>query len=88
MITCCCEYPQHITSIEHHVSCCNAYWGTNHCGHNITTFSLLDFLTLGSEATDSSGIPGSYSQYSNIIVRKVEWYAGTFSNTQLKKMTQ
>lgn len=56
--------------------------------NNITTFSLLDFLTLGSEATDSSGIPGSYSQYSNIIVRKVEWYAGTFSNTQLKKMTQ
>ena len=58
--------------------------GTN----NITSFSALDFLTLGSEATDSAGVPGTYTQFSNVIVRKVEWYAGTFSDSQLQQMTQ
>ena len=58
--------------------------GTN----NVTTFSNLDFLTLGSEATDSSGVPGTYSQYANCIVRRVEWYGQTMTDAQLQSITE
>jgi hypothetical protein len=58
--------------------------GTN----DITSFSAIDFLTLGAEATDSGGVPASYTKWPNVIIRKVEWRAGTWTDAQLQEMTQ
>jgi hypothetical protein len=67
--------------------CLNA--GTVQSGtNNITSFSALDFLTLGSEATDSAGVPGTYSQYANCVIRRVEWYGQTMTDAQLQSVTQ
>jgi hypothetical protein len=57
--------------------------GTN----NIGTFGNIDFVTLGAEATDSSGTPGTYSQFSNLIIRKIDFYAGTLSSGDLQTIT-
>jgi hypothetical protein len=58
--------------------------GTN----DITSFGAIDFLTLGAEATDSGGVPASYTKWPNVIIRKVEWRAGTWTDAQLQEMTQ
>jgi len=58
--------------------------GTN----DITSFGAIDFLTLGAEATDFGGLPSGYSKFSNVIIRKVEWRAGTWTDAQLQEMTQ
>jgi hypothetical protein len=39
------------------------------------------------EATDSSGTPGTYTQYPNLIIRKVEFYAGTLTSGNLQTIT-
>jgi hypothetical protein len=57
--------------------------GTN----NVTTFGNIDFVTFGMEATDSSGTPGTYTQYPNLVIRKVEFYAGTLSSSDLQTIT-
>jgi hypothetical protein len=58
--------------------------GTN----DITSFGAIDFLTLGAEATDFGGLPSVYSKFANVIIRKVEWRAGTWTDAQLQEMTQ
>ena len=57
--------------------------GTN----NIGTFGNIDFVTLGAEATVSAGVPNVYSQFSNLIIRKVEFYAGTLTSGNLQTIT-
>jgi hypothetical protein len=57
--------------------------GTN----NITTFGNIDFVTFGAEATDSSGSPGTFSQWPNLVIRKIEFYAGTLSSSDLQTIT-
>jgi hypothetical protein len=54
--------------------------GTN----NITTFSNIDYITLGAEATSSTS---GYSQYANCIIRKVEFYPGQLDNEKLQLIT-
>ena len=55
--------------------------------NNVTTFGNIDFVTFGMEATDSSGTPGTYTQYPNLIIRKVEFYAGTLTSGNLQTIT-
>lgn len=57
--------------------------GTN----NIGTFGNIDFVTFGAEATVSAGVPNVYSQFSNLIIRKVEFYAGTLTSGNLQTIT-
>lgn len=57
--------------------------GTN----NISNFNNTNFITLGAEATDSSGSPGTFSNYANCIINKVEFYAGELSNENLQQIT-
>jgi hypothetical protein len=57
--------------------------GTN----NVTTFGNIDFVTFGAEATDSSGSPGTFSQWPNLVIRKIEFYAGTLSSSDLQTIT-
>jgi hypothetical protein len=57
--------------------------GTN----NVTTFGNIDFVTFGAEATDSSGSPGTFSQWPNLVIRKIEFYAGTLTNANLQTIT-
>jgi hypothetical protein len=57
--------------------------GTN----NVTTFGNIDFVTLGAEATDSSNVPGTFSQYANCVIRKVEFYSGTLTDANLQTVT-
>jgi hypothetical protein len=57
--------------------------GTN----NVTTFGNIDFVTFGAEATDSSGSPGTFSQWSNLVIRKIEFYSGTLTNSNLQTIT-
>jgi hypothetical protein len=54
--------------------------GTN----NITTFSNIDYITLGAEATSSTS---GYSQYANCIIKKVEFYPGELDNQKLQLIT-
>ena len=57
--------------------------GTN----NVTTFGNIDFVTFGAEATDSSGSPGTFSQWPNLVIRKIEFYAGTLTSGNLQTIT-
>jgi hypothetical protein len=57
--------------------------GTN----NVTTFSNIDFITFGAEATDNSGIPNVFSEYSNCIIRKIEFYSGILTDSNLQEIT-
>jgi hypothetical protein len=52
--------------------------------NNITTFSNIDYITLGAEATSSTS---GYSQYANCIIRKVEFYPGQLDNEKLQLIT-
>ena len=61
--------------------------GTVESGTNNLTISNTDFVTLGAEATDSSGVPGTFSQYANCIIRKVEFYSGTLTDANLQTIT-
>jgi len=56
-------------------------------GTNNLTIGNTDFVTLGAEATDSSGVPGTFSQYANCIIRKVEFYSGTLTDANLQTIT-
>lgn len=57
--------------------------GTN----NVSNFNNTNFITLGAEATDSSGSPGTFSNYANCVIRKVEFYAGQLTDTNLQEIT-
>lgn len=57
--------------------------GTN----NVTTFGNIDFVTFGAEATDSSGTPGTFSQHSNLIIRKIEFYGQSLTSGNLQTIT-
>jgi hypothetical protein len=57
--------------------------GTN----NVSNFNNTNFITLGAEATDSSGSPGTFSNYANCVIRKVEFYAGSLTDTNLQEIT-
>ena len=61
--------------------------GTVQSGTNNFTIANADFVTLGAEATESGGVPGTFSQYSNVIIRKVEFYSGTLSDSDLQTIT-
>ena len=62
--------------------------GTVYSGTNDVTHSNIDFVTLGAEATDSSGVPGTFSQWANCVIRKIEWYGdGNLTNAQLQAIT-
>lgn len=61
--------------------------GTVQSGTNNFTIANADFVTLGAEATDSSGVPGTFSQYANCIIRKVEFYSGTLTDANLQTIT-
>lgn len=61
--------------------------GTVQSGTNNFTIANADFVTLGAEATDSAGVPGTFSQYSNVIIRKVEFYSGTLTDANLQTIT-
>ena len=61
--------------------------GTVQSGTNNLTISNTDFVTLGAEATDSSGVPGTFSQYANCVIRKVEFYSGTLTDANLQTIT-
>ena len=54
---------------------------------NNFTIANADFVTLGAEATDSAGAPGTFSQYANCIIRKVEFYSGTLTDANLQTIT-
>ena len=61
--------------------------GTVQSGTNNLTIGNTDFVTLGAEATESGGVPGTFSQYSNCIIRKVEFYSGTLTDANLQTIT-
>jgi hypothetical protein len=62
--------------------------GTVYSATNDVTHSNIDFVTLGAEATDSSGVPGTFSQWANCVIRKIEWYGdGNLTNAQLQAIT-
>ena len=62
--------------------------GTVYSVTNDVTHSNIDFVTLGAEATDSSGVPGTFSQWANCVIRKIEWYGdGNLTNAQLQAIT-
>jgi hypothetical protein len=61
--------------------------GTVQSGTNNFTIANADFVTLGAEATDSAGVPGTFSQYSNVIIRNVEFYSGTLTDGNLQTIT-
>lgn len=54
---------------------------------NNLTIANTDFVTLGAEATDSAGVPGTFSQYANCVIRKVEFYSGTLTDANLQTIT-
>jgi hypothetical protein len=56
-------------------------------GTNNLTIANTDFVTLGAEATDSSNVPGTFSQYANCVIRKVEFYSGTLTDANLQTIT-
>jgi hypothetical protein len=56
-------------------------------GSNNFTIANTDFVTLGAEATDSAGVPGTFSQYANCVIRKVEFYSGTLTDSNLQTIT-
>jgi hypothetical protein len=56
-------------------------------GTNNLTIGNTDFVTLGAEATDSSGVPGTFSQYANCVIRKVEFYSGALTDANLQTIT-
>jgi hypothetical protein len=56
-------------------------------GTNNLTIANTDFVALGAEATDSSGVPGTFSQYANCVIRKVEFYSGTLTDANLQTIT-
>ena len=56
-------------------------------GTNDFTIANADFVTLGAEATESGGVPGTFSQYANCIIRKVEFYSGTLTDANLQTIT-
>jgi hypothetical protein len=57
--------------------------GTN----NVTTFGNIDFVTFGAQATDSAGSPGTFTDHSNLIIRKIEFYSGTLTSGNLQTIT-
>ena len=61
--------------------------GSVQSGTNNLTIANTDFVTLGAEATDSSGVPGTFSQYANCVIRKVEFYSGTLTDANLQTIT-
>jgi hypothetical protein len=61
--------------------------GTVQSGTNNLTIGNTDFVTLGAEATDSSNVPGTFSQYANCVIRKVEFYSGTLTDANLQTVT-
>jgi hypothetical protein len=61
--------------------------GTVQSGTNNLTIANTDFVTLGAEATDSSNVPGTFSQYANCVIRKVEFYSGTLTDANLQTVT-
>lgn len=61
--------------------------GTVQSGTNNFTIANADFVTLGAEATDSAGVPGTFSQYANCVIRKVEFYSGTLTDANLQTIT-
>jgi hypothetical protein len=61
--------------------------GTVQSGTNNLTIGNTDFVTLGAEATDSSNVPGTFSQYANCVIRKVEFYSGTLTDANLQTIT-
>jgi hypothetical protein len=56
-------------------------------GTNNLTIGNTDFVTLGAEATDSSNVPGTFSQYANCVIRKVEFYSGILTDANLQTIT-
>jgi len=61
--------------------------GTVQSGTNNLTIANTDFVTLGAEATESGGVPGTFSQYANFIIRRVEFYSGTLTDANLQTIT-
>ena len=61
--------------------------GTVQSGTNNLTIANTDFVTLGAEATESGGVPGTFSQYANCVIRKVEFYSGTLTDANLQTIT-
>lgn len=61
--------------------------GTVQSGTNNFTIANADFVTLGAEATDSAGVPGTFSQYANCVIRKVEFYSGTLTDGNIQTIT-
>ena len=61
--------------------------GTVQSGTNNLTIANTDFVTLGAEATESGGVPGTFSQYANCVIRKVEFYTGTLTDANLQTIT-
>ena len=61
--------------------------GTVQSGTNNLTIGNTDFVTLGAEATESGGVPGTFSQYANCVIRKVEFYSGTLTDANLQTIT-
>lgn len=61
--------------------------GTVQSGTNNLTIANTDFVTLGAEATESGGVPGTFSQYANCIIRKVEFYSGTLTDANIQTIT-
>ena len=57
--------------------------GTN----NVTTFGNIDFVTFGAQATDSAGSPGTFTDHSNLIIRKIQFYSGTLTSSDLQTIT-
>lgn len=66
--------------------CLNA--GTVHTQtNNVTTFGNIDFVTFGAQASDNAGIPGLYSSFTNVIIRKIEFYGQTLTSADLQTIT-
>ena len=57
--------------------------GTN----NASSFTSIDFITLGAKATESSGVPGTFSDFANCIISKVEFYAGALTDSNLQQIS-
>ncbi len=55
--------------------------------NNVTTFGNIDFVTFGAQASDNAGIPGLYSSFTNVIIRKIEFYGQSLTSADLQTIT-
>lgn len=61
--------------------------GPVNAGTNNAVTSDASFITLGSQATDSGGVPNVYSAFSNCVIGRIRWIPGMLSDQTLQSLT-